>query len=402
MLEENAAYPHMYNNTGQASQSMIKQTANEILMSVNNTYLKIGDDNITLGGNTTVKGNLTLTQADQGFLLLGNGGITEISPKSIGTYNDFKSANTNTQQVVKTINCNGARPTSGDILRFEGTLIIHLGDRKKGDFIKCKFNSLNANVTNGWNGSSFSENFPISSSFYVSMGNSFGSLGTGGWTPISVNKEFSYTFGSDITNAKIYVKFGGNTLYSRWKGNYNVYQDRKPMPLPNALAEVNCTLTLPTTAHMLIGNDGWGANFGNNKTVYCGKDGFIASYGGEEFRITSNGIWNNNKRNVKVVNGTGYPREAPNIYLIELPIDTVLCKGDNCKVIFPKDPPQGYMITIYDKCRDNCYFSSNGKSIQDTTDYGTDYHVVTNGELSGRIPWRWTYIDGVWYEEYIG
>ena len=401
MLEESVEYPHMYNNTGQASQSMIKQTANEILMSVNNTYLKIGDGNITLNGDTKVNGSLTLNDEKQGFLLLGNGGITEISPKSIGTYNDFKSANTNTQQVVNTINCNGAKSTSDDILRFEGTLIIHLGDRKKGDFIKCKFNSLNANVTNGWNGSSFSENFPISSSFYVSMGNSFGSLGTGGWTPISVNKEFSYTFGSDITNAKIYVKFSGNTLYSRWKGNYNVYQ-RKPMPIPNALAEVNCTLTLPTTAHMLIGCDGWGANFGNNKTVYCGKDGFIASYGGEEFRITSNGIWNNNKRNVAVVNGTGYPREAPNIYLIDLPIDTVLCKGNNCKVIFPKDPPQGYMITIYDKCTDNCYFSSNGKNIQDTTDYGTDYHVVTNGELSGRIPWRWTYIDGVWYEEYIG
>lgn len=196
-------------------------------------------------------------------------------------------------------------------------------------------------------------------------------------------------------------RFSGNTLYSRWKGSYDINQG-KPMPIPNALAEVNCTLTLPTTAHMLIGYDGWGANFGNNKIVYCGKDGFIASYGGEEFRITSNGIWNNNKRNVAVVNGTGYPREAPKIYLIDLPIDTVLCKGNNCKVIFPKDPPQGYMITIYDKCLDNCYFSSNGKSIQDTTDYGTDYHVVTNGELSGRIPWRWTYIDGVWYEEYIG
>ena len=46
MLEESVEYPHKYNNTGQASQSMIKQTANEILMSVNNTYLKIGDGNI--------------------------------------------------------------------------------------------------------------------------------------------------------------------------------------------------------------------------------------------------------------------------------------------------------------------------------------------------------------------
>lgn len=54
MLEEGVKYPHKYNSTGQASQSMIKQTANEILMSVNNTYLKIGDGNITLNGDTQV------------------------------------------------------------------------------------------------------------------------------------------------------------------------------------------------------------------------------------------------------------------------------------------------------------------------------------------------------------
>ena len=389
-------------NNNYASKSELTQTSNSILAQVNNTYIKIGDDNITLGGNTTVKGSLTLTQTDQGFKLVGSEGITEIMPKSIGTYADFKSSNTNTQQVVKTINCNGGKSTVDDILRFEGSLVIYLGDRKKGDFIKCKFNSLTANVTNGWNGSSFSENFPISSSFSAKMGDSFGSLGTGGWNTISTKEEFSYTFGSDITNAKIYVKFSGSTLYSRWIGNYNVMQGGKPMPIPNALAEVNCTLTLPTTAHMLIGYDGWGANFGNNKTVYCGKDGLIASYGGEEFRITSNGIWNNNKRNVKVVDGTGYSREAPNTYLIDLPIDTVLCKGDNCKVIFPKDPPQGYMITIYDKCFDKCYINSNDKNVQGTVDYGTDYHVITNDELTGRIPWRWTFIDNVWYAEYIG
>ena len=36
MIEESVEYPHKYNSTGQASQSMIKQTANEIMMSVNN------------------------------------------------------------------------------------------------------------------------------------------------------------------------------------------------------------------------------------------------------------------------------------------------------------------------------------------------------------------------------
>ena len=389
-------------NNNYASKSELTQTSNSILAQVNNTYIKIGDDNITLGGNTTVKGSLTLTQTSQGFKLVGAEGITEIMPKSIGTYNDFKSSNTNTQQVVKTINVNGAKSDSDDILRFQGSLIIYLGDRKKGDFIKCKFNSLTANVTNGWNGSSFSKNFALSSSFSAKIMNQYNSAVIHNWNTVYSNREYSYTFDSDTTNARIYVTFSGNTLYSSWIGNYNVMQGGKPMPMPNAAVEANCTLTLPTTAHMLIGYDGWGANFGNNKTVYCGKDGLIASYGGEEFRITSNGIWNNNKRNVKVVDGTGYSREAPREYTVDLPIDTVLCKGDNCKVIFPKDPPQGYMITIFDKCTDKCYINSNGKNVQGTVDYGTDYHVITNDELTGRIPWRWTFINNVWYAEYIG
>lgn len=389
-------------NNNYASKSLLTQTSNNILAQVNNTYIKIGDDNITLGGNTTVKGSLTLTQSDQGFKLVGSEGITEIMPKSIGTYADFKSSNTNTQQVIKSINVIGTKSTVDDILRFQGSLIIYLGDRKKGDFIKCKFNSLTADVTNAWDGSSFSKNFALSSSFSAKVMNQYNSAVLHNWNTVYSNREYSYTFDSDTTNARIYVTFSGNTLYSSWIGNYNVYQGGKPMPMPNAAVEANCTLTLPTTAHMLIGYDGWGANFGNNKTVYCGKDGLIASYGGQEFRITSDGIWNNNKRNVAVVDGTGYSNSSPNTYLIDLPIDTVLCKGDNCKVIFPKNPPQGYMLTIFDKCLDRCYFSSNYAKVQDSVDYGTDYHVVTNDELTGRIPWRWTYIDGVWYQEYIG
>ena len=34
---------------------------------------------------------------------------------------------------------------------------------------------------------------------------------------------------------------------------------------------------------MLIGYDGFGVNFGTNKTVYCGAEGFIASYGDSLF-----------------------------------------------------------------------------------------------------------------------
>lgn len=384
------------------SKSELKQKSDEILAQVNNTYIKIGDDNITLGGNTTVKGSLTLTQTDQGFKLVGPDGITEIMPKSVGAYDDFKAANTSKQNVVKSTNCNGAQSISDGILRFEGGIIIYLGDRKKGDFIKVKFNTFSSRVTNGWTGSSFTNSFDISTSFSAKVMNQYNSAVLHNWNTVYAGSEYSYTFDSDTPNARIYVSFKGNTLYSTWVGNYDVMQGGKPMPMPNAHIQLTCTVTLPTAAHMLIGYDGWGVNFGNNKTVYCGKDGLIANFGNNEFRITSDGIWNNSKKNVMVLNGTGYSNSAPNTYTVVLPIDTVLCKGDNCKVVFPKDPPEGYVLTIFDKCLDKCFIHSNGKKVQGTTDYGTDFSNPTNDELSGRIPWRWTFIDNTWYAEYIG
>lgn len=287
-------------NNNYASKSELTQTSNSILAQVNNNFIKIGDDNITIGGNTTVKGSLTLTQTDQGFKLVGSDGITEISPKSIGTYNEFKSENTGEQQVVKSINFKGNRIDSNGsshdgYLRFEGYLIFDIGDRKKGDFIKFKVNSLNANITNGWNGSSFSNKYPISQSFSAKVMNQYGSAVHHNWNTIYANKEYTYTFDQNVIGARIYVFFASESLYSTWLGSYDT-NPGKPMPLPNAAVEVNCTLTLPTAAHMLIGYDGWGVNFGNSKTVYCGKDGFIANFGDNEFKINSDGIWNNGKK----------------------------------------------------------------------------------------------------------
>lgn len=389
------------NITSQETYSSIKQTAESILAQVNDTYIKIGDGNITLNGDTKVNGSLTLNDEKQGFLLLGNGGITEISPKSIGTYNDFKSSNTNTQQVVKTINCNGAKSTVDDILRFEGTLVIYLGDRKKGDFIKCKFNSLTANVTNAWDGSSFSKNFALSSSFSAKVMNQYNSAVIHNWYTVDSNREYSYTFDSDTTNARIYVTFSGNTLYSSWIGNYNDYQGGKPMPMPNAAVEANCTLTLPTSAHMVIGYDGWGANFGNNKTVYCGKDGFIVSYANNEFMITDAGISHNNMATTYTIIGTS-SSSSPATYTVQDPIDTVLCKSGYCKVIFPSNPYNGQRIKIYDKSPQESYINSNGKYVCSADRRYSDRSIWTNQNLANTAVRIYTYINDTWFEEYTG
>ena len=388
-------------NGDYVSKSLLQQTSNSILASVNDTYIKIGDDNITLGGNTTVKGSLTLTQNDQGFKLVGQDGITEIIPKSIGTYDEFKSSNASTQNVVKSVNCNGAQSTSDGILRFEGGIIIYLGDRKKGDFIKVRFNTFESKVTNGWTGSSFTNSFDISTSFSAKVMNQYNSAVIHNWNTVYAGSEYSYTFDSNTPNARIYVTFKGNTLYSTWIGNYDGMHGGKPMPMPNAHIQLTGTVTLPTSAHMLIGYDGWGVNFGNNKTVYCGKDGFIACYGNNEFRITSEGISHNNMATTHTIIGSS-SSSSPKIYEVQDPVDLVLCKSGYCKIRMPKTPYNGQTIKVLDKSQDETWIDFNGKYVCPADARYESRSLNNNWACKGTYPRLFTYLDNTWYEEYMG
>lgn len=388
-------------NGDYVSKSLLQQTSNSILASVNDTYIKIGDDNITLGGNTTVKGSLTLTQGDQGFKLVGPDGVTEIMAKSIGTYDEFKASNTSTQNVVKSVNCNGAQSTSDGILRFEGAIIIYLGDRKKGDFIKVRFNTFESKVTNGWTGSSFTNSFDISNSFSAKVMNQYNSDVLHNWNTVYAGSEYSYTFDSDTKNARIYVTCKGNTQYSTWIGNYDVMHGGKPMPMPNAYIQLTGTVTLPTTAHMLIGYDGWGVNFGNNKTVYCGKDGFIASFGNNGFKITSEGISHNNMATTHTIIGSS-SSSSPTIYEVQDPVDLVLCKSGYCKIRMPKTPYNGQTIKVLDKSPDETWIDFNGNYVCNAdTQYGSR-SLNSNWACKGTYPRLFTYLDNTWYEEYMG
>ena len=388
-------------NGDYVSKSLLQQTSNSILASVNDTYIKIGDDNITLGGNTTVKGNLTLTQADQGFKLVGPDGVTEIMAKSVGTYNEFKSANASTQNVVKSVNCSGAQSTTDGILRFEGGIIIYLGDRKKGDFIKVRFNTFESKVTNGWTGSSFTNSFDISNSFSAKVMNQYNSAVLHNWNTVYAGSEYSYTFDSNTPNARIYVTFKGNTLYSTWVGNYDVMHGGKPMPMPNAYIQLTCTVTLPTAAHMLIGYDGWGVNFGNNKTVYCGKDGFIACYGNNEFKITSEGISHNNMATTHTIIGSS-SSSSPTIYEVQDPVDLVLCKSGYCKIRMPKTPYNGQTIKVLDKSSAETWIDFNGNYLCPCDTKYESRSLNSNWACKGVVPRLFTYLDNTWYEEYMG
>ena len=72
--------------------STINQTAENIQLQVDNTNIKIDSGNITLNGNTKVQGDLTISDATNGFTLTNNNNYnTIIKPQSIGEYADYNS-----------------------------------------------------------------------------------------------------------------------------------------------------------------------------------------------------------------------------------------------------------------------------------------------------------------------
>lgn len=390
MLEEGVEYPHKYNSTGQASQSMIKQTANEILMSVDNTYLKIGNGNITLNGDTQVNGALTLTNSDQGFILSGGKGITEIMPKSIGDYQTFQQKSSRTIKTSGNYQAIGGGGSFGSSstshITYNWTVRQPLGKLSKGSYIQLTEYGATVRLTNsgtvlGYPNAIFRfyEDGVLKSTLdtvRASSKNPLGSYTTSAEADITVVGVFSYnTTSSDIG----------------WTGGGMI---------PTATLGVGWTNILPTSAYMLIGYDGIAINFGSNKSAFIGSEAAIFNYGDYQLKISDKGISKQNRRNVYVVRGNG-TTSSPITYTVEDPIDTVLCIAINSKVIFPSNPYDGQEIKIFDKSGDNCYVNSNGKYIVSCNGYGTG-SVWTNTELRDRVPRLYTYMNGKWYEEYTG
>lgn len=396
MIEESVEYPHKYNSTGQASQSMIKQTAESIMMSVNDTYVKIGDGNITLNGETKVNGSLTLNDEDQGFLLLGDSGTTEISPKSIGTYNEFKSKTTNTIKTHFNSTIYGSPTVDGALYGFSWNVSQKLGTFKKGSYINLidYTNVAFANVET----LQYSIGTP-SATFYIhENGTLTKTITVGDKTSVDIG---NYTVVGDNVEVMVSGRFTKNVSASIWGTSQDILSPRDTIqpirPRQSISVTVDWKNEVPTaSAFMLIGYDGFAVNFGNNKTVYCGADGFIASYGINEFKITSDGIWRNNHPNVKVLKGTDNS-DSPATYTVQAPVDTVLCVGRYCKVIFPPNPYEGQTFRILDKALEETYINSNGKKLVNHKT-GGDGKVLSLDYLGGQVFWTYVYIDGRWYE----
>lgn len=389
MLEESVEYPHKYNATGQASQSMIKQTANEILMSVNDTYLKIGDGNITLNGDTKVNGSLTLNDGKQGFLLVGNGGTTEISPNSIGTYNEFTSKTTNVIKTHYDSTIYGYKSEDGNFYEFIWLVLQKLGKFKKGTYIKISDYTNSAYAI----GATAHLITPYATFYIYEDGIVTKTIDIGNKTSVNID---NYTVVGDNVSVMVEGRFRIGVPTSIWGASDTTN---------HAISvSVNWNNEVPKTSStfMLIGYDGFAANFGTNTTVYCGKDGFIANYGDSLFKITTDGIVEKrNRASIKVIEGS---TSSSNPYIYEVPdtVDTILCKTGNTIIKLPSNPYQGQKIKIYDKSRDGeTWINFQGYMVGSNKTYN-DRKYQSKFPCDGQYVRIYTFIDNIWYEEFTG
>lgn len=268
--------------------SELTQTANNIQLNVydelkNKTGIDVSQGQITLQGNTIINGNLTLTEAEQGFTMIGENGITQILPKSIGTFDEFQALTTTT--VKKTDNTNGVGlSATSSYHRYRFTTDFPIGAIKAGETV-----SVQPEPTEY-----------LKTYYIIEMPN--GSTAVSRYVEVSKQMVFleddEVQQTSTFTNNSVsYTSQGGNmsvrTIYTvDIPTDYFTNGGHDPWQI------IKVNVTIPNDVFMLIGNDGLAVNFGTSATAYIGAEGttikYKDRYGSDSyhtFKINSDGIW---------------------------------------------------------------------------------------------------------------
>lgn len=265
--------------------SLIQQTANQIMLKVDEISIRIDNQKIVLDGNTEINGSLTLDNTDTGFILKGEGGETNISPKSIGTYSSFSATSSITTLITRNIQSSMIDPNAGQedssntkTYSVNWNTEENLGYLKSGDYIQFIDQNLtysaldNGIMTSGIKTYQLIHNSNIVKSWTTYSDNNTGEL-------------FNYTTTEDGTY-KLQI-----SIYFNCTRNNNISSSDPITGIVRFNANYSCKYIKPTSdAHMLIGYDGIAANFGNNKTVFIGKEESTFKYGNFGIRISSSGI----------------------------------------------------------------------------------------------------------------
>ena len=253
--------------------SELTQTAGNIQLNVydelkNKTGIDVSQGQITLQGNTIINGNLTLTQAEQGFTLICENSITQIMPKSIGTFDEFKSLTTTT--IKKENKTNGTFLTSTSSVRqYKFTTDFVIGTIKAGETISVQ---------------------PQQTDYYITMPQ--GLVNIAGQGNISdVSKQISFIEGDEVQQTTTYQSGSvnylcqGDSVTVRTTYTVNINNQYFENGGENPYQIMRIDVTVPNNVFMLIGNDGLAVNFGTRSTAYIGAESTTLRYGQYGFKV---------------------------------------------------------------------------------------------------------------------
>lgn len=252
--------------------SELTQTANNIQLNVydelkNKTGIDISQGQITLNGNTIVNGNLTLSDAEQGFTLIGEGGITQIMPKSIGTYEDFTGITTTTIVKKETVNCQYVNASAG-YFNYRTIYQFTVGKVAAGKTITFLMHPDNY-LVNGTQVSDTSLSQPTNRTITI------------------YEDGVTMQSGSLQATRYNYTAQGGNITVNIlcYRGINTDEFHNGAADIQNVNEQFTLTVTIPNDKFILIGYDGIGLNFGLNKNVYIGEESTTLQYAQYGLRI---------------------------------------------------------------------------------------------------------------------
>ncbi len=399
--------------------SIIRQTANDILLQVQDINIKIDNKQIELNGDTKVNGSLTLTDADQGFILNGGSGKTVISPQSIGSFYGFQNvANSVSKLYASTSEFCSDTLTNTVIFNFTKTFSI--GTVPSGKTVTLSNGSVAFMKTNSStviSPSSINVKYKIyqGSTLKNTYSSSSTSMATMGTTTISSTDE-----------VKITIEVKMTCLNSYWTTDSN-----KPVGRPTANCNMSVQASVPNDAFTLIGYDGIGLNFGGNGIIYFGQNMCQLQYGSNAVRIDDNGIYKycgstSSSNKSHIIDGTTYTDTATSSYMQEyaplngykirrvtssgnvyadLSDDYILCRHSSGTVNIMLGHPSSFI----GKCIRIKGVDQDVNVYAGTSTSNTSYKIVrsdgskVNSREQDNNACRSYWSDGTyWYEEFLG
>lgn len=318
--------------------SIIQQNNDQILAQVNNTYIKIGDGNIVLNGDTQVNGTV-IVKDGTGFSLIGDGGSCNISATSIGSYEDFSS---NVYHKYSLESRGGfAHHNEGDYETFDYEAVYPLfNDMKVGQRVILGFIYHTVSKTAPTHGNAVEQDMSNRKIGLINI-DTKEVLGLRTLPTRDVEVEIPNIFDEFIPKDGNYGFFVRGKVYIQQPAYvWPDWQNKIPADFQFSTHLWINSVQVSADAVGQLAYDGFGINFGGGKNAFFNKDMTIIKYGAHGLKITQDGI--------KKLNGdenTWVNLSTPKCRLWESPSDTL--RDDDELIYFNLDSYNGSSLTAY-------------------------------------------------------